>query len=497
MKPQIFISYRREGGEFPAKMISDELTKRGYTTFFDHETLANGNFEEAIRESIQACTDFILVVSKGAFDRCNNDQDFVRLEIREALTQNKNIIPVFVDNAFFPSYLPYDIDQVRKQNGVRIEVDQYNACMDKLARFLKSRSSGSTRYTLAPKKKKTSKKGLIITLSILAALGIAAGILFFTSLGQQLLCSHDYATSVVSPTCTEGGYTLKKCNKCDKTNKSDLVNPYGHSFGKTVYEVTPTCTAGGRGNRTCVVCDHSETKTLPAAGHTFEAWVYDSEATATENGLRHRSCTVCEHYEEEILYATGSEGLAFTLVGSTYTVSGIGSCAEENIIIPPNVEGTPVTAIAKNAFKDCALITSVTIPDTVTVIGKNAFKDCTSLAEVKLPTRMNEIGEYAFSGCLSLTSITIPAGITEIPTRMLSDCVSLTTVSLPKSITKLGAYSLNGCRSLESIHYESTKVLWRNNVSLGGGCYQSTGKFTIYCSDGEITKMDWEGVFGG
>ena len=40
----IFISYRRDGGEYTAKILRDHLQDAGYRTFFDVESLRSGNF---------------------------------------------------------------------------------------------------------------------------------------------------------------------------------------------------------------------------------------------------------------------------------------------------------------------------------------------------------------------------------------------------------------------------------------------------------------------
>ena len=42
---QIFISYRRQGGEDPARQIQLSLENSGYQVFLDYDNLHNGNFE--------------------------------------------------------------------------------------------------------------------------------------------------------------------------------------------------------------------------------------------------------------------------------------------------------------------------------------------------------------------------------------------------------------------------------------------------------------------
>ena len=63
-----------------------------------------------------------------------------------------------------------------------------------------------------------------------------------------------------------------------------------------------------------------------------------------------------------------TEGLIYipTANGEGYKVGGIGNATDTAIIIADEYEGKPVVAIAKEAFKECETIVSVTIPDTVT-----------------------------------------------------------------------------------------------------------------------------------
>ena len=112
-KYDIFISYRRDGGAETAKHLRDILTAKGYSVFFDTDSLRNGAFNQELINVIRNCKDFILILSPNALDRCVNDGDWVRQEIACALESDKNIVPVMHKNFRFPEKLPDDIDNVR------------------------------------------------------------------------------------------------------------------------------------------------------------------------------------------------------------------------------------------------------------------------------------------------------------------------------------------------------------------------------------------------
>ena len=111
--------------------------------------------------------------------------------------------------------------------------------------------------------------------------------------------------------------------------------------------------------------------------------------------------------------------------GSGFVVSGIGTCTDKKIMIPPTYKGRPVTGIAniQNTFA-----TEVVIPDSITLIGWYAFCDCTALTNVTIPDGVASIDKGTFMGCTSLSSVTIPESVTTIVDHAFSGCLSLTTV---------------------------------------------------------------------
>lgn len=136
MQEQIFISYRREGGDVTAKLICEALKNRGYTVFFDYDSLSGGYFDERIFEAIDGCGDFILVLPKNSMDRCVNEGDWVRQEIAHALKKGKNIVPVMLPDFTFPTVLPSDIENVKRVNGVPFVMTYFEGVMESIVNRL-------------------------------------------------------------------------------------------------------------------------------------------------------------------------------------------------------------------------------------------------------------------------------------------------------------------------------------------------------------------------
>ena len=176
---------------------------------------------------------------------------------------------------------------------------------------------------------------------------------------------------------------------------------------------------------------------------------------------------------------TYSEGLAFTKnADGTYTVSGIGSCTDADIVIPPTYNGGKVTSIGICAFTNCTSLTSIVIPDSVTEFGTQAFSGCTGLTSVVLPDGLTSIGDSAFDGCTRLTSIALPDGVTSIGHSAFLACTGLTSVVLPEGLTSIGYWAFGECENLTSVEIPDSLT------SIGSGAFADCPKLeTITVSD--------------
>ena len=240
--------------------------------------------------------------------------------------------------------------------------------------------------------------------------------------------------------------------------------------------------------------------------HTPSRWITDTEATCTEAGSKHRECTVCgELLEQKVVSpkghnfvgnvcsvcgVTASEGLAYELSsdGCGYSVVGIGSCTDKDVVIPSSHQNLPVTEIGKDAFSHCGIIsvalpagvtsigfcafsacfslTSISIPDSITSIDSFAFSDCTSLTSITLSDNVTFIGHHSFSSCTSLTSIILPDKVVAIIFEAFRGCSGLTSIILPESLVSIGDRAFDGCSALTSVYYKGTKAEW-DEISIG------------------------------
>ena len=88
---------------------------------------------------------------------------------------------------------------------------------------------------------------------------------------------HDYLYEDVAATCTEEGYTICTCSRCDYEEILDytIVEPLGHDFSVIVEDedhyIAPTCTESGLAVYRCSRCDAFDTETsiVDPLGHDY------------------------------------------------------------------------------------------------------------------------------------------------------------------------------------------------------------------------------------
>ena len=124
---------------------------------------------------------------------------------------------------------------------------------------------------------------------------------------------HEYATTIIAPTCSEYGYTLHTCSRCGDYYITDVVEKVAHTPGEAVREneVAATCESAGS-YETVIYCTECgaeisrEETEIPALVHTEGEWIVDAEADCTHDGRCHKVCTVCgKLLETGTIEATG------------------------------------------------------------------------------------------------------------------------------------------------------------------------------------------------
>ena len=238
-------------------------------------------------------------------------------------------------------------------------------------------------------------------------------------------------------------------------------------------------------------------------------WTLDAAGTLTISGtgatydfFNDYNCTAPWYDAElrlQIKKAVVNKGI--TYVG-TYAFR---DCAElTSVSLPAGLE-----EMGSSVFRYCESLTSITIPAGVTSIGGDFFYGCASLKSVTLPDSLWDAGGCTFMDCASLTSVRLPANLRDIAWWMFKDCTSLTSVTIPRGTVEVKKEAFDGCTSLKNVTFTGSAADWKGvtirpgNTALTSAAIKCTGStvltaptLTLSVSKKGQPTLKWSAVSG-
>lgn len=113
---------------------------------------------------------------------------------------------------------------------------------------------------------------------------------------------HQYANTVVAPTCTSEGYTEHVC-ECGDSYTDAVVEASGHQY--IVNVVAPTTTSQGYTEHTCTACGDSYKDNFVEALHSHSYNSHVVEATCENDGYTEHHCSCGDSYNDSYTEALG------------------------------------------------------------------------------------------------------------------------------------------------------------------------------------------------
>lgn len=122
----------------------------------------------------------------------------------------------------------------------------------------------------------------------------------------------------------------------------------------------------------------------------------------------------------------------------------------EHVLIPSEIGGFPVTALADKAFYE-KHVTTVVVPDSVTEIGDLCFSGDNYLVSLTLPDGLAELSYGALESCYSLMDFELSKGLKTIGAGALQSIFYLTHLTIPAGVTDIEQMNFLMMHGLEEV----------------------------------------------
>ena len=205
-------------------------------------------------------------------------------------------------------------------------------------------------------------------------------------------------------------------------------------------------------------------------------------------------------------YELASEGLVITAY----------SGAEENVVIPDEIDGYKVSVIGKHAFLDNHTMRTLVIPEGVSSIRVEAFYGCAGLSRIDFNAKNCAVpdiwiydgskgaGVFSGAGSASPTGLTVVFGdkVARVPDHLFDTasigeyghngyaCAGVTSVFISDSVKEIGNCAFRSCRQLENIHF-GTGV-----KTIGDGAFYACEALNSLVFDDALVSIGGSAFYG-
>ena len=122
----------------------------------------------------------------------------------------------------------------------------------------------------------------------------------YTEVIPKLKHTHIYIEEVVSPTCTEQGYTIHVCRGCGDEYKDNYTEELGHDLDEGIITKEDTCAEDGLKVYTCKRCGYTKSEVIKSTGHKYTKEVI--LPTTESRGYTLYRCSACgDEYKNDFV----------------------------------------------------------------------------------------------------------------------------------------------------------------------------------------------------
>ena len=209
------------------------------------------------------------------------------------------------------------------------------------------------------------------------------------------------------------------------------------------------------------------------------------------------------------IYFNGSAAIPKSTTQTYHLENGL-LVGDGTLNVPSTLGGYPVTGIGDGAFKDCASLKSITLPESIREVGVqpiagtavvsldfpdslrelkgNPLAGCDTILSVfiaadnsyytvidniiydkdlqtlvgcparkesaSIASTVTKIGTEAFDGCFRLRELQLPQVLTDIGERAFRGAIRLTTLNIPTFVANIGSKAFADCEALTEVTYD-------------------------------------------
>ncbi len=199
--------------------------------------------------------------------------------------------------------------------------------------------------------------------------------------------------------------------------------------------------------------------------------------------------------------------------GTPYVeITGYIGTEMRQLVIPAEIDGMPVTAIADTAFDGLdrngnRLAGEIVLPDTITRIGERAFNECYYISgTLQLPDSVRTIGAHAFCNCTGLSgTLTLPAQLQSIDSYAFFSTCFTGELIIPDSVVSIGNLAFAECFTLEAVRLSAAMtrlepyvfnngwalkrvVIPQADIAINEGAFNACYEMTLYAPEGSTAQ---------
>ena len=250
---------------------------------------------------------------------------------------------------------------------------------------------------------------------------------------------------------TFDGVTITSVGNASFRYCTGLTEAY---FDENVREFEDGCFANCSSlNKITIMCKDANVQNNLLSGSPNAVVYCTSGSTVEEYCKSYNRSYVC--VDGEYMYEVDGGFIQVDLSrGEIVGFSGTPTAVE----IPEEIKGVSIVGVAKNAFKDCTSLKSLTLPDTVKKIGDYAFSGCNYMVLTALPKSVESIGERAFYSCSGIKISEIPDSVSSIGAYAFANS-GIESMYIGTGIDVLPEYVFYNCDRLRSVKVTNTSSI--------------------------------------